>query len=85
MVRVSYSRQGALVVPRMMRAQPETEVCCARGGRPWWYIYLSGLVKLYVFCNLPQGPGQPIAISTAVLQVCAEINAFESLNNYMFD
>ena len=31
-------------------------------------------------------PGQPSAISTAVLQVCAEVNVFESsLNNHMFD
>ena len=30
--------------------------------------------------NIPQGPGLPSAISTAVLQVRAEANVFESLN-----
>ena len=34
-VRVSSNRQGTLVVPKSLRAQPEMEVTCARGGRPW--------------------------------------------------
>ena len=48
-------------------------------------VLSTGLVNLCVFCNLPQGAGQPSAISTAVLQVCAEVSVFESLNNHMFD
>ena len=46
-------------------------------------IVLSiGLIKL---CSFPQDPRQPSAMSTAVLQVCAEVNVFESLDNHMFD